>query len=72
MVDITAVEKFGALHVAFNNAGVAKFSSSADITEDVIDANLNINARSLAWCFKYQVSHNTTKSLLPSNDEQMA
>ena len=70
MVD-TAVEKFGALHVAFNNAGVAKFASFADITEDVIDANLSINAKSLAWCFKYQVSHNTTKSL-PSNDEQMA
>ena len=54
MVD-TAVEKFGALHVAFNNAGIFRTSSLADITEEAIDASLNVNVKSLAFCLKYQV-----------------
>ncbi|CAN0377505.1 unnamed protein product, partial [Ectocarpus sp. 12 AP-2014] len=54
MVD-TAIEKFGGLHVAFNNAGVFRAVPFADITEDTIDDLLNINVKSLAWCFKYQI-----------------
>ena len=54
MVD-TAVEKFGALHVAFNNAGVFKPAPFAEITEETIDSLLSVNVKSLAFCFKYQV-----------------
>eukprot|EP00752_Nemacystus_decipiens_P011786 g10457.t1 len=54
MVD-TAVEKFGALHVAFNNAGVFRTAALVDMTEEVIDASLNVNLKSLAFCFKYQI-----------------
>ncbi|CAM9968583.1 unnamed protein product, partial [Ectocarpus fasciculatus] len=36
MVD-TAIEKFGGLHVAFNNAGVFKTAPFVDMTEDTID-----------------------------------
>lgn len=54
MVD-TAVETFGALHVAFNNAGIFRTAPLADITEDTIDALLGVNVKSLAFCFKYQV-----------------
>ncbi|CAN0472920.1 unnamed protein product, partial [Ectocarpus sp. 12 AP-2014] len=54
MVD-TAVEKFGALHVAFNNAGVFKTATFADMTQDSLDSLLDVNVKSLAWCFKYQI-----------------
>lgn len=54
MVD-TAVETFGGLHVAFNNAGVYRSASLADITEEEINAMLDINVKSLAFSFKYQV-----------------
>ncbi|CBN74952.1 short-chain dehydrogenase/reductase SDR [Ectocarpus siliculosus] len=54
MVD-TAIQKFGGLHVAFNNAGVYRSAPFADIMEDTIDDLLNINVKSLAWCFKYQI-----------------
>lgn len=64
MVD-TAVEKFGALHVAFNNAGIVRAGSFADITAENIDALLDTNVKSLAWCFKYQVPH---ESLLNNNE----
>ncbi|CAM9475484.1 unnamed protein product [Ectocarpus fasciculatus] len=53
MVD-TAVEKFGALHVAFNNTGVFETATFADMTKDSVDS-LPDNAKSLARCFKYQV-----------------
>lgn len=54
MVDI-AVEKVGAFHVAFNNAGIFRSVSFADITEETIDELLGINVKSLAFFFKYQV-----------------
>ena len=54
MVDV-AVEKFGGLHVAFNNAGVFETGTFADITEDALDKLVNINFKSLVYCFKYQV-----------------
>ena len=65
MVD-TAVEKFGALHVAFNNAGVFRTSSFVDMTEETIDASLNINVKSLAFCFKYQVRRDVMPKPQPS------
>eukprot|EP00752_Nemacystus_decipiens_P011774 g10447.t1 len=51
----TALDKFGALHVAFNNAGIVRTASFPEITEETIDAILDINVKSLAWCFKYQI-----------------
>ncbi|CAM9403774.1 unnamed protein product [Ectocarpus fasciculatus] len=54
MVD-TAIETFGGLHVAFNNAGVFKTAPFVGITEDIIDDILNINVKSIAWCLKYQI-----------------
>eukprot|EP00904_Undaria_pinnatifida_P012047 jgi/Undpi1/7973/HiC_scaffold_24.g10445.m1 len=54
MVDV-AVEKFGGLHVAFNNAGVFETGTFADITEDALDKLVNINFKSLVYCFKYQI-----------------
>lgn len=63
MVD-TALDKFGALHVAFNNAGVFKAAPFAEITEEAVDAMMDINIKALAFCFKYQVPH---ESLLSNN-----
>eukprot|EP00903_Cladosiphon_okamuranus_P013047 g12171.t1 len=54
MVD-TAVDTFGALHVAFNNAGVFRTNLFADITEESVDKSLSVNVKSLAFCFKYQI-----------------
>lgn len=54
MVDV-AVEKFGGLHVAFNNAGTSKIVKFAEITEDVMSGMLDVNFKSLVYCFKYQV-----------------
>eukprot|EP00903_Cladosiphon_okamuranus_P008986 g8596.t1 len=51
----TAVDTFGGLHVAFNNAGVFRTALFADITEESLDASLNVNVKSLAFCFKYQI-----------------
>ncbi len=54
MVD-TALDKFGALHVAFNNAGVFRTGSFAEITDEVVNPIMDTNIKALAWCFKYQV-----------------
>lgn len=54
MVDV-AMERFGHLHVAFNNAGIFKASYFEAISEGDIDDLLNTNVKSLAFCFKYQV-----------------
>ncbi|CAM9223256.1 unnamed protein product [Laminaria digitata] len=54
MVD-AAVEAFGGLHVAFNNAGIYKASKFADMTEDVMSQMVDVNFKSLVFCFKYQI-----------------
>eukprot|EP00903_Cladosiphon_okamuranus_P015715 g14507.t1 len=54
MVD-TAVEAFGALHVAFNNAGIFRKATFMDMTAGTIDSLLDVNVKSLAWCFKFQI-----------------
>lgn len=56
----TAVEKFGGLHVAFNNAGIFRPGTMADVTEETIDDVLGVNFKSHAWCFKHQVLTNTS------------
>ncbi|MCS2167461.1 glucose 1-dehydrogenase [Scandinavium manionii] len=50
------IEVFGALHFAFNNAGI--FLTPAPITEtsaDAIDRILTVNVRGTALCMKYQI-----------------
>ena len=54
MVD-AAVETFGGLHVAFNNAGIFAAATFADVTEDSLSKLVDVNFKSLVFCFKYQV-----------------
>ncbi|CAM9780795.1 unnamed protein product, partial [Ascophyllum nodosum] len=54
MVDV-AVETFGGLHVAFNNAGVFMAALFSEITEDMTSKIFDINLKSLVFCFKYQI-----------------
>ncbi|CAN0329113.1 unnamed protein product [Scytosiphon promiscuus] len=56
MVD-AAVEKFGGLHVAFNNAGTIEAGTFADITDEQTSKMMDVNFKSLVFCFKYQVRH---------------
>jgi NAD(P)-dependent dehydrogenase (short-subunit alcohol dehydrogenase family) len=51
-----AVEAFGRLDVAFNNAGSEQpVTGTADLTEDEWDRVVSINLRSVFLCMKYQV-----------------
>ena len=49
------MEKFGGLHVAFNNAGAVENSTFADITVEATSKMIDVNFKSLVFCFKYQV-----------------
>ena len=49
------METFGALHVAFNNAGIFLAAPFVDMTDDMASKILDINLKSLVFCFKYQV-----------------
>lgn len=54
MVEV-AVETFGGLHVAFNNAGVVSKATVTDITDEAASKMIDVNFKSLVFCFKYQV-----------------
>ncbi|CAN0276286.1 unnamed protein product [Ascophyllum nodosum] len=54
MVDV-AVETFGGLHIAFNNAGVFMGAPFSEVTEDMASMIFDINLKSLVFCFKYQL-----------------
>ena len=54
MVD-TAVDTFGGLHVAFNNAGTMSKSTFAEITDEATTKMIDVNFKSLVFCFKHQV-----------------
>lgn len=64
MVD-AAVENFGGLHVAFNNAGITEKTTFADITDEQTSKMIDVNFKSLVFCFKYQVSFTLVISFLP-------
>jgi NAD(P)-dependent dehydrogenase (short-subunit alcohol dehydrogenase family) len=51
-----AIEAFGRLDVAFNNAGTEQpVTATADLTEDEWDRVVSINLRSVFLCMKYQI-----------------
>jgi NAD(P)-dependent dehydrogenase (short-subunit alcohol dehydrogenase family) len=51
-----AVETFGRLDCAFNNAGIeGKSASTADCTEENWDRVININLKGLWLCMKYEI-----------------
>lgn len=53
-----AVERFGHIHYAFNNAGVEGDPSLLqDVTDENWDGVLNVNLRGVWLCMKYQLFH---------------
>lgn len=50
-----AVEVFGHLDVAFNNAGVYKSNPTADVSEEEWDWIMAINLRGVFLCMKYEI-----------------
>lgn len=51
----TALNRFGALHIAFNNSGVFPFARLVDVKEEDIDSLLNINVKGVIWGLKHQI-----------------
>jgi NAD(P)-dependent dehydrogenase (short-subunit alcohol dehydrogenase family) len=52
----TAVDTYGRLDHAFNNAGVARGGSIADLTEADYDATFAVNSRGLWLCLKHEIA----------------
>lgn len=53
-----AIERFGRIKYAFNNAGVEGDSCSfQDVTDENWDGVLNVNLRGVWMCMKYQLFH---------------
>ena len=51
-----AVEKFGALHMAFNNAGVeGAQAATADCENGNWDLVIEVNLRGVWWCMKHEI-----------------
>ncbi|MBN9391369.1 MAG: glucose 1-dehydrogenase [Chloroflexi bacterium] len=51
-----AVERFGRLDCAFNNAAtITNFSFTADISEEEFDHEINLNLKSVWLCLKYEI-----------------
>jgi len=51
-----AVERFGGLDIAINNAGIAQpMAKSIDTTEKIVDQQMDINVKSVVFGMKYQV-----------------
>lgn len=55
MVD-AAVDTFGGLNVAFNNAGIYMAASLAETSDEMATSLLDINLKSHVFCYKYQVN----------------
>lgn len=52
-----AVQAFGRLDCAFNNAGVEGDTRATTITctEENFDLNINVNLKGVWWCMKYEI-----------------
>jgi len=51
----TALDTYGALHIAFNNAGQNFYGPIADMEEKDFDAQWTVNAKSMFLGMKYQI-----------------
>jgi NAD(P)-dependent dehydrogenase (short-subunit alcohol dehydrogenase family) len=63
LVDL-ALSTFGALHIAFNNAGAFPFKTLVDISAAEVDLVLNTNVRGVIYALKYQlpaIANSSTK-----------
>ena len=49
------MDSFGGLNVAFNNHGVTWLGQYASTSEADVTRTLDVNLKSYAFCFKYQV-----------------
>ncbi|MFC1919902.1 SDR family oxidoreductase [Chloroflexota bacterium] len=57
-----AVETYGDLHYAHNNAGIGGISAStANCTEENWDKTININLKGVWLCMKYEIIHMLSK-----------
>jgi len=50
----TAVERFGRLDIAINNAGVSTMNHAVDLTEEEWDLNMDVNAKGVFLCCQAQ------------------
>lgn len=50
-----ALSTYGALHIAFNNAGVYNLDKIVDLTSQAVDNVLNTNVKSVIYGLKYQL-----------------
>jgi NAD(P)-dependent dehydrogenase (short-subunit alcohol dehydrogenase family) len=51
-----AIEKYGALDMAINNAGIAhKMAASHELTEEIFDQQFAVNVKGVAFGMKYQI-----------------
>ncbi len=50
-----AVETFGGVDVLVNNAGILKYATVTDTSEEVWDAVMNINLKGAFFCAKYAI-----------------
>jgi NAD(P)-dependent dehydrogenase (short-subunit alcohol dehydrogenase family) len=51
------VERYGGLHVAFNNAGVFEAAPVADMDEAAWDRLMAVNLTGVFLCMKYEIAH---------------
>lgn len=50
-----AVDTYGALHIAVNNAGVYQYSPLAELTAAQVDAMVDINVKGVLYALKHQL-----------------
>lgn len=61
-----AVERFGPIHAAVNNAGIegTPFVATADYEESVFDAVIDTNLKGVWRCMKYEIPHMASNSAI--------
>jgi NAD(P)-dependent dehydrogenase (short-subunit alcohol dehydrogenase family) len=53
----TVAQQFGAIHFLVNNAGIQRYGTVVETTEDVWDEVMNINLKSYFLCAKYALPY---------------